>query len=205
MNSEFVVEMAARRRWFSVDSKSFMIEEVGIGSKTKVIITERRWGRMTWIRFGEEGAKTFLKSVVELRTEADKKFKGLGWCENGRRYSLEMRKNHYGRFLLCSVIDLDGRRHRLIFPEGNGLLNGWTMLEGALQEMGFKEDRGERRKITKTSSIDKAENKKGDLYPGKAMDIMIQGRRRKETIWLDTSECHPTGDLRLLKYGVVGR
>ena len=40
-----------------------------------------------------------------------------------------MRKNHYGRFLLCSVTDLDGRRHRLLFPEGNGLLNGWTMLE----------------------------------------------------------------------------
>ena len=127
-----MIDMFRRRRWFSVDSKSFMIEVVGDGSKTKVIITERRWGRMTWIRFGVEGAKTFLKSVVELRTEADKNFEGLGWRENGRRYSLEMRKNHYGRFLLCSVRDLDGRRHRLIFPEGNDMLNGWTMLEGAL-------------------------------------------------------------------------
>ena len=181
-----------------------MIEEVGDGSKTKVIITERRWGRMTWIRFGVEGAKTFLKSVVELRTEADKNFEGLGWCENGRRYSLEMRKNHYGRFLLCSVKDLDGRKHRLIFPEGNGMLNGWIMLEGALQDLGFKEDRGERRKITKTSSIDKAENQKGGLQSDTAMEIKIQGRRRKETIWLNTSECCPKGDLRMLKHGIVG-
>ena len=61
-----------------------MIEEVGDGSKTKVVITERRWGRRSWIRFGVEGAKTFLKSVVALRTEAYKNYEGLGWCENGR-------------------------------------------------------------------------------------------------------------------------
>ena len=36
------------------------------------------------------------------------------------------------------------------------------------------------------------------------MDIMNYGRRRQETIWLDTSECCPKGDLGLLKYGVVG-
>ena len=111
---------------------------MGDGSKAKVFITERRWGRMSWIRFGEEGARTLLKSVVSLRTEANKNIEGLGWCENGRRYSLEMRKNDHGRFLLCSVTDLDGKRHRLLFPEGNGLINGWTMLEEALQATRYK-------------------------------------------------------------------
>ena len=193
-----------RRIWFFVESKSFKIEEVGDGNKTKVIITERRWGRMLWIRFGEEGARTLLKNVVSLRTVADKNVEGLGWCENGRRYSLEMRKNFHGRFLLCSVIDLDGKRHKLFFPEGNGLLNGWTMLEGALQEMGNKEERGERRKLTKTFSIDKVENQKGELSPGTTMDIINPGRRRQETIWLDTSECCAKRDMGLLKYGVVG-
>ena len=43
---------------------------MGVGSKAKVLITERRWGRMSWIRFGEEGARTLLKSVVSLRMEA---------------------------------------------------------------------------------------------------------------------------------------
>ena len=66
------------RRWFSVDSKSFKIEEAGQGNKAKVFITERRRGRSSWIRFGEEGARTLLKSVVSLRKEADKNIEGLG-------------------------------------------------------------------------------------------------------------------------------
>ena len=193
-----------RRRWFSVDFKSFEIEELGDGNKAKVIIKERRWGRMSWIRFGEEGARTLLKSVVSLRIEVDKNIEGLGWCENGRRYSLEMRKNDHGRFLLCSVSDLDEKRHRLLFPEGNGLINGWTMLEEALQAMGYKEDRGERRKLVKTSSLGKAEKQKGGLFPGTSMEIMNPGRRRQETVWLDISECSPKGDLGLLKYSIVG-
>ena len=198
------MEGLKRRRWFSVDSKSFMIEEVGVGSKTKVVITERRWGRTSWIRFGEEGARTFLKSVVSLRTEADKNFEGLGWCENDRRYRLEMRKNCFGRFLLCSVTDLDGKRHRLLFPEGNGLINGWTMLEGALQDMGYKEGRGDRNKLTKISSIDKLENQKEKLHPGTSLDIKNPGRSRQESIWLDISDCRQKGELGVLKYGVVG-
>ena len=169
-----------------------------------VLITERRWGRMSWIRFGEEGARTLLKSVVSLRIEADKNIEGLGWCENGRRYSLELRKNDQGCFLLCSVTDLDGKRHRLLFPKGNGLINGWTMLEEALQATGYKEDRGERRKLANTSSLGKAEKQKGGLCPDTSMEITSPGRRRHESIWLDISECSPKGDLRLLKYGVVG-
>ena len=78
------------------------------------------------------------------------------------------------------------------------------MLEEALQEMGYKEDRGDRRKLTKTSSIDKVENQKGELSPGTTTEIMNLGRRRQETIWLDTSECRPKGDMGLLKFGVVG-
>ena len=159
---------------------------------------------MSWIRFCEEGARTLLKSVVSLRTEADKFFEGLGWCENGRRYSLEMRGNNHGRFLLCSVTDLDGKRHRLLFPEGSGLINGWTMLEEALQDTGYKEAGGEKRNLAKTSSMDKAKNQKGGLCPGTTMEITNAGRRRQETIWLDISECRLKGDLGLLKYGVVG-
>ena len=115
-----------------------------------------------------------------------------------------MRKNNHGCFLLCSVTDLDGKRHRLLFPEDNGLINGWTMLEEALQDTGYKEGRGERKLLAKTSSIDKVENQKGGLSPGTTMEIMNFGRRRQDSIWLDISECRPKGDLGLLKYGVVG-
>ena len=153
-----------------------------VGKKAKVLITERRWGRMSWIRFGEERAKILLKSMVSFRLEVDKNIEGLGWCENGRRYSLEMRKNEHGRFLLCSVTDLDGKRHRLLFPEGNGLINGWTMLEEALKALGYKEDIGDRSKLEKKSLLGKVEKQKGGLLPDISMNLMSSGRRRQETI-----------------------
>ena len=149
------------RSCFFVESKSFEIEEVGVVKKAMVIITERRWGRMSWIRFGEEGENILLKSVESLRAEADKNIEGLVWCKNGRRYSLEMRTNEQGRFLICSVIDLDGKRHGLLFPEGNGLINGWTILEKALQALGQKESRGDRGKAEKTHSSGKEDLQKG--------------------------------------------
>ena len=112
------------QRWFSIDSKSFKIKVVGKGRNVQVVITKRRRGRSSWIRFGEEGARILPKSVESFRKEADKNSESLEWRENGRRYSLELRKNDHGRFILCSVADLDGKRHLLFFPEGNGLING---------------------------------------------------------------------------------
>ena len=97
------------RRWFSVDYKSFELKEEGEGRKTQVIITERRGGRSSWIRFGKEGTNILFKGVESFRKEAGKNNTGLEWKENGRRYRLELRKNEGGRFLLCSVVDLDGR------------------------------------------------------------------------------------------------
>ena len=192
------------RRCFSVESKSFEIEEVGVGKKVMVFITERRWGRMSWIRFGEGGAKFLLKSVESLRAETDKNIEGMVWCEIGRRYSLEMRKNEHGRFLICTVTDLDGKRHRLLFPEGNGLINGWIMLEKALQALGHMEDRGDRGKAEKTYPSGKEVIQKKRVV----LDILAKskriGRGRQKTTWVDINEYSLEGDLEVLKYGVVG-
>ena len=70
--------------------------------------------------------------------------------------------------------------------------------------MGYKGETGERRKVTKTSTLNKVENKKEDPHTGTTKDIMYPGRKRQETIWLDTSESCSKGILGLLKYGVVG-
>ena len=75
--------------------------------------------------------------------------------------SLESSKNDVERFILCSVANEDGKRHRLFFLEGNGLINGWTLLEEALQDMGTKESRGEKRKPAKTNLHGKTEIHKG--------------------------------------------
>ena len=81
---------------------------------------------------------------------------------NGRRYSLESKKNAAGRFILCSVADEDGKRHCLFFPEGNGLVNGWTLLGEALQDMGFKVSSEENRKPATINLLGKTENLMGD-------------------------------------------
>ena len=165
---EYYVMLLPGRRWFSVDSKTFKLKVVGEDIKVQVVITERRRGWISWIRFGEERARILLKSVESFRKEADKNSEGLEWRENGRRYKWELRKNHCGRFILCSIADLDEKRHRLFFPEGNGLINGWTLLEEALKATGCKENRGKNRKPVKTTLLGKAERHKGGLTQDKS-------------------------------------
>ena len=155
----------------------------GEGRKFRVFITGRRRGRSFWIRFGEEGARILLKGVESFRREAGKNSGGLEWRENGRRYSLELRKNDVGCFILCSVADVDGKRHRLFFPEGNGLINGWTLLEEALQDIGTKENRGAKRKPTKTNLLGKVEiYKEGQIKDQSFAEITTSGRKNQDTI-----------------------
>ena len=65
------------RRWFFVNSKSFEFSVEGEGRKLKVIIIERSRGRVSWIRFGEEGLKTLLKRVEFFISEATSKKEAL--------------------------------------------------------------------------------------------------------------------------------
>ena len=136
--------------------------------------------------------------------EAVKNSEGLVWCEKGRRYSMKMRKNEHGRVILVSVTDLDGKRHSLFFSEGNDLVNGWNMLEKALQELGHKEVRGDRGKVGKTHPNGKEEIQKGRVVPDILRKFLSPGRRRQKTIWVDIREHSPTVDMGSLKYGVVG-
>ena len=76
---------------------------------------------------------------------------------------MELRKNEGGRFILCSVADLDGKWHGLSFPEGDGLVNGWIVLVEALLAMGSKEDKGEHNKAAKFHLPSKTEKDKEGL------------------------------------------
>ena len=58
---------------------------------------------------------------------------------NNRANRLECRENGVGRFLLCSVRDGEGKRHRLIFAEGKGSVRGWDLLVEKLRALGIKE------------------------------------------------------------------
>ena len=149
-------------------------------------------------------AKILLKCVKLFRAEAVKNTEGLVWCEKGRRYSMKMRKNEHGRVLLCSVTDLDGKRHSLFFPKGDVLVNRWNMLEKVLQELGHMEDRGDRGKVGKIHPNGKENIQKGRLVPDITRKTSSPGERRKKKIWVDIRKHNPTVDLGALKYGVVG-
>ena len=194
-----------RRRWFSVDYKSFELKEVGEGRKAQLFITERRRGRSSWICFGKEGVKILTKGVESLIRGAGRSSEGLEWRENDRRYCLKLRKNVGGRFILCSVADLDGKWHGLSFPEGKGLINGWSMLVEALQAMGPMEDKGENSKPAKSTFPSKTEKDKEGLYHNlTSEERTIQGKEKQETIWLDISESISKGNLGVLKNGMLG-
>ena len=191
------------RRWFSVDSKSFEIKVEGEGRKAQVIITERRRGRSSWIRFREEGVRILLKGIESFRRETGKTSDGVEWWENGRRYRLESKENAAGRFIQCSVADEEGKKHRLFFPEGGGLVNGWTLLGEALQDMGFKVSKVEKRKPAKINILGKTENPTGDQTKNQSREGTRENGRQ-EALWLDISDYIVKGDLGALKDGVVG-
>ena len=48
---------------FAIEAKSFELIVDGVGRRQKIFITERSRGVVAWIRFGEEGSRTLLKSV----------------------------------------------------------------------------------------------------------------------------------------------
>ena len=193
------------RRWFSVDYKSFELKEVGEGRKTQVFITERRRGRSSWIRFGKEGVKILTKGVESFRKGAGRDRERLEWRENERRYSLKLRKNEGGRYILCSVADLDGKWHVLSFPEGNGLINGWSLLVEALQALITIEDKGEYSKPAKLTVQSKTKKDKDGINKNLiSVETESQERENQDTIWLDISESISKGNLGLLKNRMVG-
>ena len=191
-------------RWFSVNSKSFEIKVEGEGRKEQVIITERRRGRSYWICFREKGVRILIKAVESFRREVGRFSEGVKWWENGRRYSLELKENVAGRFIQCLVADEDGKRHRLLFPEGDGMVNGWTLLGEALRDMGFKVSRGEKRKPAMINLLGKTKNLMGDQTKKQPCADTRASGNYQDSLWLDISDYILKGDLGLLKDGVVG-
>ena len=49
---------------------------------------------------------------------------------------MERRVNGAGRFVLCSIVDLEAKRFCLVFIEGMGLLGGSAILAEKLQALG---------------------------------------------------------------------
>ena len=105
---------------FAVESKSFEFTMEGEGKKAKCFITERSRGIALWIRFGVEGMNKLLMGVEVCCRVFVLARRPLVWRENGRSFRLKSKENNAGRFLLCSVTNVEGKKHRLFFREGRG-------------------------------------------------------------------------------------
>ena len=124
------------KSWFAVESKTFEISIEEIRGKLRGVILERSKGFSSWIKFGEKSFSSLLEGVEEW-CRGDSSSRRLKVWEGGRKYRLECRSNDAGRYLLCSVRDLEAKRFCLVFPEGKGLVGGWFMLAQKLTALGI--------------------------------------------------------------------
>ena len=199
--------------WFAVESKSFELTMEGKGKKTKCYITERSRGVVSWIRFGVEGMEKLLMGVEECCRVFDPASSSLAWRENGRSFRLESKVNIAGRFLLCSVTDGEGKKHWLVFPEGRGFINGWSMLAEKISGLGFKPrvENIPRR----TATLDPS--KRGEectsfrknivTCEGKSAlrDVKEGDRSVINTVWVDVGDCIHGKALGSLQSCLIGR
>ncbi|RVW39325.1 hypothetical protein CK203_102511 [Vitis vinifera] len=122
--------------WFAVESKAFEISVEEVRGKLRGTIWERSKGLSSWIRFGEKGLSLLLKGAEAwCRGESNSKLLKV-WDEGARKFRLECCSNVAGRFLLCSVRDVERKKFCLVFLEGNGLVGGWFLLAKKLRALG---------------------------------------------------------------------
>ena len=131
------------------------------------------------------------------------------WEDGGRKFKLECRANEAGRFLLCSVVDSDAKRHCLVFPEGRGFLGGWTFLAEKLRSLGISTCD----EPSEVFASSKTENKDGDSK-GKKENSYVEAvktrgvsrvRRLGEAAWLQLGKEDVSRGKELLDRCLVGR
>ena len=122
--------------WFAVESKTFEISIEVVRGKLRGTILERSKVFSSWIRFGEKSLSLLLEGVEAwCRGESNSRRLKV-WEERGRKFRLECRSNVVGRFLLCSVRDVEAKKFCLVFLEGNGLVGGWFLMAKKLRALG---------------------------------------------------------------------
>ena len=200
--------------WFAVESKSFELKVEGLGKKAKYSITERSRGIVSWIRCGEEGMNKLLLGVEECCRDFDPARRPFEWREKGRFFRLECKENIAGRFLLWSVIDVEGKKHRLVFPEGKGFLNGWAMLAEKIRGMGFETLRENRPmrilkaeqpkgEVKKWTAQSKNEGTWGGQHDRKVEDV--GGSSMESAVWVDVGDCVYGRELGSLQCCLIGK
>ena len=102
--------MRGGKRWFAIESKTFEVSVEEVKGKIRGTIVERSRGLSSWIRFGLTSLRKFLEGLEECCREERKGSLAKVWEEEGRKFKVERRENGVGRYILCSVIDVESKR-----------------------------------------------------------------------------------------------
>ncbi|WKA01617.1 hypothetical protein VitviT2T_019888 [Vitis vinifera] len=114
---------------------------------------------------------------------------------------MEHRTNEAGRFILCSVRDLEAKRFCLIFPKGKGLSTGWNILAEKLREVGVAPFGGLKDPLS--LEVLKKEKK---LEPRTFADVAKSKMGRLgNKVWLEVRRKVKPGRLEQLGCCLVGR
>ncbi|RVW30380.1 Transposon TX1 uncharacterized 149 kDa protein [Vitis vinifera] len=158
-------------------------------------------------------SKWFEIVIEELggRLEVDDQRWAFEWLEGNRKFRMERRLNKAGRFILCSVRDMEAKRYSIIFLEGKGQASGWNSLAVRLRGLGVTPIEG--LKISnvpefpvKPKGVLKVQWKeKGVEMKSFAEAVKSSPRRAGESVWLEVGENEVRGRLEHLKHCLIGR
>ena len=128
--------MGGGKCWFAIESKTYEVSLEEVRGKLRGTIVERSRGFSSWIRFRVTSLRKFLEGLEECCREERKGRLVKVWEEEGRKFRAERRENGVGRYILCSVVDVETKRFCLVVPEGKGLLGGWAIFSEKLWDLG---------------------------------------------------------------------
>ena len=136
------------------------------------------------------------------------------WRENGRSFRLESKENNAGRFFLCSVTNVEGKKLRSFFPEGRGFLNGWALLAEKIRGLGFKPLQENKPMRIATIESSKGEGKKSTCLSinkvicggHSALKAEDEGGNSVENaVWVEVGDCVSGKALGPLQYCLIGK
>ncbi|RVW37272.1 hypothetical protein CK203_088147 [Vitis vinifera] len=175
------------RSCFVVEAKSFEILIDELGGKRRGCIWERSKGVSSWIRFGEASLRCLLDGVEVCCREVNNSVWATGWEEGNRKYRLERRSNGAGRFIFCSVRNIDSKKYSIIVPEGKGQSFGWNSLAERLRALG----------VIPSSGLQGPKGSK-DLLRSKG------ARRVGQSVWIEVEEGEVRGRIEQMSQCLVG-
>ena len=128
--------MGGGKCWFAIESKTYEVSLEEVRGKLRGTIVERSRGFSSWIRFRVTSLRKCLEGLEECCREERKGRLVKVWEEEGRKFRVERRENGVGRYILCSVVDVETKRFCLVVPEGKSLLGGWAIFAEKLWDLG---------------------------------------------------------------------